>query len=407
MKQGWELKALCEVCETFADGDWIEKKDQAESGIRLLQTGNVGQGVFKDRPDKARFISDSTFDSLNCKEVICGDVLISRLPDPVGRACVVPQLYQRLITAVDCTIVRTCTDLLDPFYLVYFCCSNSYLSSVAEQCTGTTRQRISRKSLGKITIPLPPLEEQKRIVAVLDEAFEGLETARTNAEENLKNAEELFQRCESDLFDTLPNGPDSNKLSSVVGSIQTGPFGSLLHKRDYVSEGVPVVNPINISNGKIIVDKINTVSEAKAEQLKSYKLFAGDIVIGRRGEMGRCAVVEGWQQGWLCGTGSFIIRMENSVLKPDYLQRFLSSENSRKTLNQLSSGTTMPNLSNTSLRNLLISVPDLQTQNDLLSQLSFAAENIAKLRALYQMTVNNISDLRQSLLQKAFAGELT
>ena len=106
MKAGWERKPLADVCEVFADGDWIESKDQSSNGIRLIQTGNVGEGIFKSRAEKARYISETTFDRLRCTEIFEGDCLISRLPDPVGRSCILPNTGERMITAVDCTIVR-------------------------------------------------------------------------------------------------------------------------------------------------------------------------------------------------------------------------------------------------------------------------------------------------------------
>ena len=106
MKNGWPIKMLADVCEVFADGDWIESKDQSTKGIRLIQTGNVGEGAFKDRGEKARYISEPTFKRLRCTEIVEGDCLISRLPDPVGRSCILPDTGEKMITAVDCTIVR-------------------------------------------------------------------------------------------------------------------------------------------------------------------------------------------------------------------------------------------------------------------------------------------------------------
>jgi type I restriction enzyme S subunit len=106
VKAGWAQKKLADVCDVFTDGDWIESKDQSDEGIRLLQTGNVGEGRLKDRGNKARYISADTFRRLKCTEIFPGDCIISRLPDPVGRTCVLPDIGERMITAVDCTVVR-------------------------------------------------------------------------------------------------------------------------------------------------------------------------------------------------------------------------------------------------------------------------------------------------------------
>ena len=82
-----------QVCTVFADGDWIESKDQADDGIRLIQTGNVGNGVYLDKGERARYIDEETFVRLNCTEVLPNDILISRLPDPVGRACILSLIH--------------------------------------------------------------------------------------------------------------------------------------------------------------------------------------------------------------------------------------------------------------------------------------------------------------------------
>ena len=111
--------SLSSLCNVFQDGDWIESKDQSETGIRLIQTGNVGNGIFKDKGEKARYISEETFKRLNCTEIFEGDILVSRLPDPVGRACVMPTGLGKCITAVDCTIIRLSEKIL-PEYLLWF-----------------------------------------------------------------------------------------------------------------------------------------------------------------------------------------------------------------------------------------------------------------------------------------------
>ena len=115
----WEQRKLGEVCSVFTDGDWIESKDQSNSGIRLLQTGNVGVTEFIEKPNNKKWVSEDTFIRLKCTEVKQGDILISRLPDPAGRACIIPKLPQKSITAVDCTIIRTSVEC-DSKYLVQY-----------------------------------------------------------------------------------------------------------------------------------------------------------------------------------------------------------------------------------------------------------------------------------------------
>ena len=153
---------LDSVCELFVDGDWIESKDQSTEGIRLVQTGNVGEGVYIDKADKAKFINEETFRRLNCTEIFSGDILISRLPDPIGRACVLPKNLGRTITAVDCTIIRLKKEKMLQSFFIANTLTPSYTKQIYSFILGTTRMRISRNNLASIQIACPPIEEQKR-----------------------------------------------------------------------------------------------------------------------------------------------------------------------------------------------------------------------------------------------------
>lgn len=161
-----ELSSLCNV---FIDGDWIETKDQSVAGIRLIQTGNVGSGFFKDKDDRSRFIDERTFIGLKCTEVKAGDVLVSRLPDPIGRACIIPDGIDKAITSVDCTIIRFKDNLLPEFFVTYTL-SPDYRLQIKEVSTGTTRRRVSRVNLGKVKIPCPSIEEQRWFIRMLKQA---------------------------------------------------------------------------------------------------------------------------------------------------------------------------------------------------------------------------------------------
>ena len=164
-----ERVALSSLCDTFIDGDWIEAKDQSGSGIRLIQTGNVGVGTFKDKGDRARYISEETFNRLNCTEAVEGDILISRLPEPVGRACIIPAGLGKSITAVDCTIIRL-NDKVLPKFFVAFANTPDYAMQIKKVLSGTTRLRVSRANLGKIQVPLPSIDKQQKFVTIAEQA---------------------------------------------------------------------------------------------------------------------------------------------------------------------------------------------------------------------------------------------
>ena len=187
-------KRLDELCKHFGDGDWIESKDQADEGIRLIQTGNIGNGEYKDKGDKARFISEDTFTRLGCTEVFPGDILISRLPDPIGRACIVPEM-PKSITAVDCTIVRL-KDCMLPSFFVNYTKTPAYTEQIASFTTGSTRKRISRANLGSITVPVPDINEQKHFVQLVAQS----DRAKKALQQSLEEARALQKKIVEDNF---------------------------------------------------------------------------------------------------------------------------------------------------------------------------------------------------------------
>jgi type I restriction enzyme S subunit len=181
-------------------------------------------------------------------------------------------------------------------------------------------------------------------------------------------------------------------------TLRTGPFGSALHKSDYTSDGVPVVNPMHIVDGKIQPTRTMTITEAAARKLSDFRMKAGEVVIGRRGDMGRCAVVQQEHAGWLCGTGSMIIR-PLGVDSP-FLQRVLSSPRAIAAIEEASVGTTMINLNQSTLAGLIIQFPPLPEQRAIASALS---DVDALLGGLDQIIFKK-RDLKQAAMQQLLNG---
>ena len=156
-----------------------------------------------------------------------------------------------------------------------------------------------------------------------------------------------------------PYGYDKVALSDLA-DIKIGPFGSLLHKEDYIDGGHPLLNPSHIVDGKISPDDKLTISDEKYEELSAYQLKTGDVVMGRRGEMGRCAVVP--EDGFLCGTGSMLIRTKGEVTA-DYIQKTISFPSFKKTIEDMAVGQTMPNLNVSIVSGFQIIKPSMEVQD--------------------------------------------
>ena len=167
--------AFSSGADNFFDGDWVESKDQDPDGdIRLLQLADIGDGTFLDKSN--RRINQEAFERLRCREVQAGDILIARMPHPLGRACILPTGLGRTITVVDVAVLRPDPNRVIPKFLVYVLNSISFRAQLDSLQSGSTRQRISRSRLGQQRIPMPPVALQRAAVSHLDEV-----TGRINA----------------------------------------------------------------------------------------------------------------------------------------------------------------------------------------------------------------------------------
>ena len=169
----WQRMTLVELAggrkDLFDDGDWIESEHITTTGVRLIQTGNIGVGAYVEKEAK-KYIYEASFSSLRCKPLELGDLLICRLADPAGRACVLPDLGEaKVVTSVDVTIFRPPLGLADRVYLCNVFSTAAWFRAVADRSGGTTHKRISRGALGRISVVLPPIEEQRAIAAALSD----------------------------------------------------------------------------------------------------------------------------------------------------------------------------------------------------------------------------------------------
>jgi len=181
---GVTWKALSQLGDegVFVDGDWVESKDQDPNGdIRLTQLADVGEGQFRDRSN--RYLRKDQAERLGVTYLHEGDLLIARMPDPLGRCCQVPKLDSPAVTVVDVAILRVNQSDVNPRYLMWILNSPSIRQEMIERSSGTTRTRISRRNLGGIQVPLPPASEQQETVEVLEEQLTRLEATLAVADE--------------------------------------------------------------------------------------------------------------------------------------------------------------------------------------------------------------------------------
>jgi type I restriction enzyme S subunit len=182
LPDGWKVTTLEELISEnglFCDGDWVESKDQDASGdVRLIQLADIGVGSYRDRSD--RYLTSERASALSCSFLERGDILVARMPDPLGRACIFPGDKRRAVTVVDVAIVRPNNPDVNNRWLMHQINSMAFRNAVASLQSGSTRLRISRKNLARIAFPLPPLVEQLGAVEEIEKQFSRLDEAVAN-----------------------------------------------------------------------------------------------------------------------------------------------------------------------------------------------------------------------------------
>ena len=289
---------------------------------------------------------------------------------------------------------------LNPRFLFYFCkCFN-----FKKLDKSTTIPSLAKTDLLNIEMPVPSLKEQKRIVNKIEELFSELDSA---VETLKKTKEQLAVYRQSILKAAFESQKDcrSVPISEITDDIRIGPFGTMLHKEDYILNGIPVINPQHIKSGRICPSPKVSISKEKMKELGSYQLKKNDIVMGRRGEMGRCAAVTDVENGWLCGTGSILFR-----LKPDFDAEFyskiLSSPNVVHYLEENATGTTMKNLNEEIVKQVPVPYMTKKMQQKVHSKIEASLSNCENIEKTVNDALIQSDAMRQSILKKAFEGGL-
>ena len=285
-------------------------------------------------------------------------------------------------------------------FLCYYLNSFNYKGYVS----GTTRLKLTQAEMKRIPVPVPPLSEQERIVSRIEELFSqldaGVETLKkTKAQLAVYRQAVLKEAFSSEL------SSKTVEIREIVDDIRIGPFGTMLHKSDYISGGVPVINPQHIKSGKILLNASVTVSEEKARDLSAYRLQTNDIIMGRRGEMGRAAAITDVENGWLCGTGSILFRLKPNFDAGFYAQ-ILSSPDVVHYLEEHATGTTMKNLNEDIVQYIPVPFVTAEMQRDITVKMDCKMSVCDSIEQTVDIALQQAEAMRQSILKNAFEGRL-
>ena len=389
MKEGWEYKKLGEVCVSDLGKTLNQSKDTGTFRPYLCAVNIQWDDIDLSTLKQSRF-EDNEIDRYSVRK---GDLLVCEGGD-IGRAAIWNNkeaiLYQNALHRI-----RFNENVLPRFCLQYLRSlkQNGILDS--RYAKGVTIKHLVKSSLLSIPIPIPPLTEQQRIVEELDLLSSIIEKKK----EQLKELDALAQSIFYDMFgDPVTNekGWEVKKIGELA-LVKTGPFGSMLHKEDYISNGIPLVNPIHIKDFHIVADMDFTISNEKAKELDKYILQKDDVVFARRGDIGRCAVVSEEENGYLCGTGSLFVRFIVEVAST-YIMYIIRSSSFTKELISNAKGATMLNLNSTIIENLWLPLPPLPLQQ----QFAQKVEAIERQKELIKQSIAETETLFNSRMDYYF-----
>lgn len=410
----WVISSLDNVISSegfISDGDWVESKDQNSDGsVRLIQLADIGDGEFKNKSE--RFMTPEKVVDLNCTYLAPDDVLVARMPDPLGRACIFPSVEQSAVTVVDVCIIRTAnSSAIQSEVLKYWINSPFLRSVIAENASGTTRKRITRKKLEKFEIPIPPLTEQKVIAEKLDTLLAQVETTKARLESTLETLKQFRQ--------SVLAAAVSGKLTDVY-DFKTEPLDKLIEEmRNGLSPkpnedglGYPI---LRISSVRAMEVDTSDVRYLECDKLtkERYALKEDDLLFTRyNGSLdfvGVCGLFKVCKHETLLYPDKLIrVRTNTSKLLPKFAEIYFSSPEIRTLVtNFVKSTSGQKGISGKDLKSVVVKYPTTDEQIKIIDIVEKLFGGTDATEQKVNQALERVNNLTQSILAKAFRGELT
>lgn len=391
------LKDVCRITNGGTPKSGVESL--WHGGVAWLTPAEMGKRLTPYIEKTARTISQEGLANSSAKLVPTGSVILSTRA-PIGHLAIneTPMAFNQGCRGL------TPGEKLDVKYLYYFLYfSRDALDGLG---TGTTFKELSSSNLASFKIPLPSLEEQRRIVAVLDKAFAGIATANANTQKNLTNARALFESYLDEKLAKPSTSAVSNSLADLCAKGRIITYG-VIKLGDETPRGVPCLRTSNVRWLHIDQTGMKRIEPSLSDQYRRTILEGGEVLVNVRGTLGGVAVVTDEMLGWNVSREVAVVPVAAKSTLPEYLAFWIGKKTSQQWLTGVQKGAAYSGINIEDLRQLKVNVPSINEQRTIVEELSNVQQ---KCNALAQMTKRKLaalSELKQSLLQKAFAGELT
>ncbi|MDO9334615.1 MAG: restriction endonuclease subunit S [Dehalococcoidales bacterium] len=410
MKNTWSTKSLADVCQIRPPKAEARKLISSEDSVSFVPMEDLGieQKIFI--PVKERAFADVSGSYTYFAD---GDVLLAKITPCFenGKVGIAENLVNGIGFGSSEFIVFRPTEVLSNQWLYYFVSRESFREEGAKQMTGAVgHKRVSKEFIENYQIPIPPLPEQQRIVAILDEAFDGIATAKANAEKNLKNARELFESHLQSVFTQRGEGWVEKPLGNYCDLLNGFAFKS----SDVVPESeTQLVRMGNLYGNKFSLDRSAVFyPDVFTTEYQKYLLQEGDIVMSLTGTTGK----EDYGYAVRIPECEHKLLMNQRIVKFDsireevidrnYLLHFLRSRTFLDILYPTANGTRQANLSSVTIKTLLIPICSIAEQRKIANSFESLFDETERLELIYQQKITALDELKKSLLHKAFSGEL-
>jgi type I restriction enzyme, S subunit len=404
MKAGWEMKRLGEVCE-FQRGLTYAKVDEVDvSDNIVLRATNINLATNLLDLSELKYINDNVVVPIT-KKVKKHSLMIctaSGSKSHLGKVAYIDDDYDYAFGGFMGMITPKAS--LGSRFLFHLMTSGAYKDFIGELSDGANINNLKFDDLRNFIIPIPPFSEQQRIVAILDEAFEGIATAKANAEKNLKNARALFDSYLNSVFSQRGEGWVKSTFGNVCGFVR-GPFGGSLKKSIFVEDGYAVYEQQHA-----IYDQFDDVryfiDEEKFKEMKRFELRSNDLIMSCSGTMGRVAIVpEGIRQGII--NQALLKLTPTAKVSGAFLKSWMESQVFQDALKEYAGGAAIQNVASVKiLKEIKVFLPSIKEQERIIEELEALHEETQRLESIYQKKITALAALKKSILHQAFMGEL-
>jgi type I restriction enzyme, S subunit len=374
----------------------------AREGVNFLKIESIGlHGQFI--PEKLDHISPECHAALKRSQLQSGDILFS-IAGALGRTAMVPDEILPANTNQALAIVRLMHSReVVPAYVLLALSSGFVLEQVERNRGGVAQQNLSLAQVASFEIPLPDPEKQRRIVAILNKAFECIAVSKINAEKNLQNAREVFASQLDYEIHERGKTWEFVRLGSIVDRLTNGYVGPT---RDiYKEEGVPYLLARHVKNNQLRFDGKTFVGDAFNAKHKKSILKAGDVLLVQSGHVGHSAVVPPSHEGHNCHA-MIVISPKLGTVTGHFLSLYFSSPGVQHEFEGMHTGSTLKHLNCGDVKEMRVPVPSTAEQDSFVSKFERIAAETQRLESIYQRKLAGLADLRGSLLHQAFSGQL-